>query len=56
MIKLLNGVKSVKLDTVEVNIYLSPPKLNNDSTLSLVATYSPVKISILSYVASNPYK
>ena len=56
IISILNGVKAVKLETVELNIYFTPLKLNKDSTLSDVVTYSPVDTSILLYVASNPIR
>ena len=56
IINILRGVKAVKFDTVEVKMYLTPLKLNSDSTDFEVAMYSPVLTSILLYVASNPIK
>ena len=47
IINMLNGVKAVKLDTVDVKIYFIPLKFSSDTTLSDVAIYSPVVVSIL---------
>jgi hypothetical protein len=46
IINILNGVNDVKLDTVEVKMYLIPLRLNSGITLSETVLYSPVTVSI----------
>ena len=59
---ILNGAKLTKLDTVLLNIYFNPDKLNKDSTSTFTVSNSKVLVLTLLYeewtpnIDNNPLK